>query len=602
MMGTRNKQRGLFQADTMHLDFVGEDSLHAWLGFEMPRLFPDKSFSELYTLDNGRPSVPPSQLLTTLLLQGLHRVSDHEAIERSRFDLRWKVALQIGDHQAICAKSTLQEFRSKLLLHEKGREILEGSVRACREAGLLRSPKVTAAVDTTPIWGRGAVRDTYNLIADGIAKIVRVSASCLRSLGEECDVEALATKHDLARFFSASSVKGEADLDWDNRAQRGVFLAGLLGDAQRALALGRGVRKRLTEAKWTNALDHALSILERVITQDVELKEDGSPAIRRGVAKDRLVSVHDPDMRHGRKSKKNTFNGHKGEIVADIESGVILDAVVKPGNSADAEGSLEAVERAEQTLRSALGDEEATIENTLGDCAYGTANNRRDFVDAGRALDAKQPTLHNGGRYTKEDFTRDPETLELICPAGQRAQRRTRRQSWRDKKVTIGNYRFDPATCSACPLREHCLKPPKDSKDAKPLKPRGRSVSEHPEEALLEAARQQCTDAAFRARYRPRCRVEHKLARMIQLGGRQSRYFGRAKAQLGWILLASIANLVNAAGAAPFSRFPALLVQWLRDVGFVGEENQGISRRESAPRWSAPWELTQIQSAWPVFG
>jgi len=171
-----------------------------------------------------------------------------------------------------------------------------------------------------------------------------------------------------------------------------------------------------------------MQLLDRLVDQDIEVHDDGQAQIKRGVAKDRIVSVHDPEMRHGRKSKRTRFDGHKGEIVVDSDSGVIVDVCVKPGNAHDAEGSLDAIERAEATVRDAWEDapNEATqdapepgetgIAHTLGDCAYGTAANRRAFADAGRALIAKQPALHNGGRFTQDDFIRDEDTGARTCP------------------------------------------------------------------------------------------------------------------------------------------------------------------------------------------
>lgn len=149
-------------------------------------------------------------------------------------------------------------------------------------------------------------------------------------------------------------------------------------------------------------------------------------------AKDHAVGVvHDPEIRHGRKSKKVRFDGHKGEIVVDADSGVILEASCKVGNAHDADGSLEAIERAEETLKAAwedapvepsteneAGGSEAKIVETISDCAYGSADNRRDFADAGRTLTVKQAPLHNGGRYTKEDFPRDDRTGARTCPVG----------------------------------------------------------------------------------------------------------------------------------------------------------------------------------------
>ena len=118
MLGKRSPQGGLFQADTMYLQHVGEDSFHGILGRMGAAWFRDEDFEGLYGETRGRPSVPPSQLCIALLLQTYDGVSDEEAIDRTPYDLRWKVALGLEISEKLCAKSTLQLFRSKLVLND----------------------------------------------------------------------------------------------------------------------------------------------------------------------------------------------------------------------------------------------------------------------------------------------------------------------------------------------------------------------------------------------------------------------------------------------------------------------------------------------------
>ena len=118
-------------------------------------------------------SVPPSLLASALLLQTHDKVSDAEAKARADFDIRWKVALGIEVEDRPFAKSTLQVFRAQLILHDKVREVFESSLRLARESGYLKRRSMRVALDTTNILGRGAVRDTYNLLADGIVKLLR---------------------------------------------------------------------------------------------------------------------------------------------------------------------------------------------------------------------------------------------------------------------------------------------------------------------------------------------------------------------------------------------------------------------------------------------
>ena len=141
------------------------------------RLFRDADFAGFYCPDNGRDSVPPSLLATALLLQSQDKVSDAEAQAWADFDLRWKAALGIEVEERPFAKSTLQVFRAQLILHDKVREVFESRLRLARESGYLQKRGMKVALDPTNILGRGAVKDTCNLLAEGIVKLLRALAA-----------------------------------------------------------------------------------------------------------------------------------------------------------------------------------------------------------------------------------------------------------------------------------------------------------------------------------------------------------------------------------------------------------------------------------------
>ncbi len=108
--------------------------------------------------------------------------------------MRWKVALGIELDERPFAKSTLQLFRGQLVIHDKAQEIFIQSLEFARQTGYLKGRKARLAVDSTHIFGRGAVEDTYNLIAHGIRKLCRA----LAQVAEE-KVESWAQAHQLAR-------------------------------------------------------------------------------------------------------------------------------------------------------------------------------------------------------------------------------------------------------------------------------------------------------------------------------------------------------------------------------------------------------------------
>ena len=241
MLGERSDQRGLWEADRLYLDHVGRESFYGLLASLRGQLFRDAEFAEFYCSDNGRDSVPPSLLATALLLQSHDKVSDSEAKARADFDLRWKVALGIEVEDRPFAKSTLQVFRAQLILHDKVREVFESSLRLARESGYLKRRGMKVALETTNILGRGAVKDTYNLLADGIVKLARALAQ-LKGI----NVGQWAKSQGYHRYLG-SSVKGEAAIDWSDRQARAALLAGIVADADRLLELSRQAQGELPE-------------------------------------------------------------------------------------------------------------------------------------------------------------------------------------------------------------------------------------------------------------------------------------------------------------------------------------------------------------------
>ncbi len=338
MLGERSDQRGLWEADRLYLDHVGKDTFYGLLASLRGRLFRDSDFAEFYCADNGRDSVPPSLLATALLLQSHDKVSDAEAKARADFDIRWKVALGIEVEDRPFAKSTLQVFRAQLILHDKVREVFESSLRLARESGYLKRRSMKVALDTTNILGRGAVRDTYNLLADGTVKLLRALAQV-----EGISVGKWAKAQGYGRYL-ASSIKGEAAIDWSDKRARTALLAGIVRDADRLLELSRQAQGELPEdSAERQQIVAAAELLGQLLLQDVE-RTEGGVSLRDGVSRDRMMSVHDPEMRHGHKSSSRRFDGHKAAIVVDTDSQLITAVEVLPGNAPDNLGALELVE------------------------------------------------------------------------------------------------------------------------------------------------------------------------------------------------------------------------------------------------------------------
>ena len=279
MLGERSEQRGLWEADRLYIDHVGRGSFYGLLASMRGQLFEDEDFAELYCADNGRDSVPPSLLATALLLQTHDRASDAEAKQRADFDIRWKVALGIEVEDRPFAKSTLQLFRARLILHDKAREVFERSLRFARETGYLKSRRMKVALDTTYILGRGAVKDTYNLLSDGIVKVVRALSEVERS-----DLDEWASARGYQRYVGGN-VKGQAAIDWDDKKARAALLGRIVGDADRLLELSRRTQGLLDEdSTERQRIVEASELLGQLLLQDVERTEEGV-CLKEGVSR-----------------------------------------------------------------------------------------------------------------------------------------------------------------------------------------------------------------------------------------------------------------------------------------------------------------------------
>ena len=239
----------------------------------------------------------------------------------------------------------------------------------------------------------------------------------------------------------------------------------------------------------------------QLLLQDVECKDDGVSA-RDGVSRDRMPSVHDPELRHGHQSSRRRCNGHKAAIVVDTDSQLITAVDVLPGNAPDNLGALELVEASEASTGS-------VVEEAMGDAAYGDGGTRQTFAEAGRQLVAKVQGRPNRSHFPTNDFTL---TWPRAVAPVQRDRLPTPSCRWESGQIAQGTptacrpSSSTVAVCWVCPLRSQRIA-------AKGRQ--GRRVLIHPQEALL----QQSSD--YDQYQNRRVVAAHRLARLVQLGIRQ---------------------------------------------------------------------------------
>jgi len=509
-------QRGFFDAGWCG-NVVPRDCFYGLLAEHGGRIVSDRDFADCYSERRGRPSIPPSTLAKILLLAYRCGLSDRQAMEAVRFDLRWKVALGLPfDHEGFHPTS-LVRFRARLLLHGKERVVFERSLALARELGLL-SEVVEQVVDSTPMLGAAATQDTVVLVRSGVRKL-------LDAVRGEDGEAAGALERNLE--FDYAKPRQKPDCEWRSRPAREQLLARVAQDGERAL---RAVAAE-PELAGCEPVVEAARLLRELIGQDFEVDEDDVPRLRRGTSADRILSVHDPEMRHGRKSERQRFDGYKIHAAAAVEAPLLTAIDVSPGCDYDGQLAPALIDQQRPDLRP---------KRLLGDTAYGGSETREQLEE--REVEVLAPVPEPAvptGRLGKRDFRIDLVAGTVTCPVGQVV--RISAQPQRSGKRVAA---FRRSSCRPCPLASRCL-----DRNGR------RHITIARREDLLQAGREALKDPPTRELLRrTRPRIERLLSLLVhRYHARKSRYRGKRKAcfQAAWTAVLVNLHPIEAALAAP---------------------------------------------------
>lgn len=500
MLGTVDRQGSLLGVDSLLARlFEGDDSsFYARMAAHGDELISDEDFADCYAAGIGRPSIPPSLLMKAVLLQVRDDVSDREAARRAAKDLDWKRALGLEADETPFHHTTLSVFRSRLMVNDADERVLRLTVERAVAAGLFPK-RVLAIVDSTGVMGAAAVADTFTLLRQAIVRVGDAAGDRLvkrlrRTINRLC--------------------RNKARIDWADAAARRTHLGELVGLAKALLAATAG----------EDDLAEARDLLARIVDQDVdeEPADGGGPAVRHGVAPDRVVSVVDPEMRHGRKSPSKRVDGYKAHLVTDHDSELVLGVAVTAANDPDGPEAAPLVAAAR-----AAG---VPVAEVLGDTAYGDGDTREAVEGVGAKVTAKTQPPATTGRFVKTDFVIDPEGQSATCPAGQTTTTTGVGRDHKRRPVTV--LKFADDVCAACPLRPRCT-----------TSRHGRWITLNFHEARLQAARIEQARPSTKRKLRRRAVVERKLAEGKRHGMGKARYRGARKVLLQQRLIVGMLNV-----------------------------------------------------------
>jgi hypothetical protein len=483
-----------------------EGSFFALLAEHGDRIVRDEDFAECYASGMGRPSIPPALLAKVMLLQHRTGASDEQAMEAVAWDLRWKVALGLPvDHQG-WHPTSLTKYRARLLLHKKEELALENTLRLAEELGMLDG-RAEQIIDSTPMLGAAATQDTVRLVRHGVKKLIDAVAAADEDAGGRLDA---------GLEFDYQRPGEKPDCHWREKAERERMLTRVAQDAERALAAVEQA-DGLMDDEHVKA---AHQLLRELIGQDFDIDDDGVPCLHRGTRSDRIISTIDPEMRHGRKSSQQRFDGYKLSAAATNGSEPLITSVhVSPAGESDGQQAKHLIDSQPAARRP---------ERILGDTAYGNGPVRAELAERNvQVLAAVPEGKVVEGRFAKHDFAIDLETGTVSCPGGNTVQISVSETGFRQAS-------FSAAVCGACPLKARCC-PGRARRQIK--------FGDHDE--LLLAARKALADPATAEHLRrTRPRIERLLGLLAhRYGTRKSRYIGSAKARLQAAWAAALVNL-----------------------------------------------------------
>ena len=498
-------QQGFFDASVCG-SLIAEESIYSLLAEHGERIVSDEDFAECYSQSRGRPSIPPSLLSKVMLLAYREGLSDERAMDALRFDLRWKYALDLPvDHPGFHSTS-LVRFRARLLLHGKERLVFERSLALAKELGLL-CESVEQIVDSTPMLGAAATQETVGIVRSGVRKLVDAVKAQDQAAGDRLE---RGLRFDYAR------PRERPEGDWADREARHALLRAVAEDAERALK----AVEREPELAERETVTEARKLLREIVGQEFSVDEQDVPKLRRPKDPGRVLTAHDPEIRHGRKTPAKRFAGFKLHATATATKTPLLTALsVTPGSEHDSRQAAPLVDQQPQEHRPT---------RLLGDTAYGGGPVREELAERGvEMLAPVHETSPKNGPIPKSEFGIDLESGTVTCPQGESA--RMQRPDPKGERLA----RFSRGACEGCPLRGRCA-------------PGGqRTIRITRQEELRQRGAETLREPGVADYLRKtRMRIERLLGLLVhRYRARKSRYLGTRKAGLQAAWTAVLVNL-----------------------------------------------------------
>lgn len=455
---------------------------------------------DVYSPNLGRPAEDPILLLKLEFLEFHYGLSDREVVAEAQVNVAFRYFLDLSLDSSLPVPSLLSQFRSRLG-EERHQAVFDEIVRQAREHGLVKDR--LRLKDATHVVANVAIPSTLERVAQVRQRLL----AALRPYAPERVAE---EEQEAAIIRTAT-----ADLkDAERLAHRVAHLRQIVAWAEERVA-GLGPAPEPGD-RQRQALERALALAHKV------LADQDDPE-----GKDRVRSAVDPEARRGKHGDYD--DGYQLDLLVDADSEIITSLEVLPGNgdeAADSEHLLRAEEEAQGNdvaelstdgLLSARGEVLRTLEDPKG---------------LGVVVYAPPPVATRPeGFFSSAQFTLDETGEVLTCPAGQQTRLRfpnSHQTGWR--------FQFRRSQCQGCPLLEQCMA-------HLPAK-HGRTVIKNNYQAEYERLQARAQTPRYQEVRQEHSKVERKLSEIVQQhGGRRTRYRGRWRVKVQYLLLGIVVNI-----------------------------------------------------------
>jgi len=469
---------------------------------------PAEAHARLFHPSMGRPSKESVMVVGLLVLQQMFDLTDQEAVDRLRFDLRFQYGLDVLPDAATIGLRTLERARASLL--DLGDEIFVTTTdRLIKALGVDTRMQRT---DSTLVQSNIRKLARYQLFVRCLRGVLRDAARCGRAVPAE-----------LMERYEGRKGEWFGDIKPSVVAEK---LAEAAEDVWSVLALFRG------DVEVSGKRSYRL--LKRLFDEQCELALDGERlevGVKEKLAKEdragRLVNPADPEA---------SFDGHRRQVGHQLQvtetcgqGGEAPDLItrvdVEPVNTTD----LATVEKVHRELE---GRGIKPVDH-LCDAGYASDEtiqaSAQDGVRLTTPVRGRKP---EDGRLSLLDFavSEDARVIER-CPAGQVPCRIRVRPD-----VAITSVWFDAQICRACPHLGQC---PVE------LRSRAARVSYKWKKVRTARRRQACDcDEALKKRYALRAGIEATMSHLKNRRGlRRLRRRGRASVRFTAFMGALAENL-----------------------------------------------------------